>query len=125
MKLSASVDAKEAVLHFYSKLGKKADKKIGGYIKQAKALLEDYSLEEIIYAMNKCFDNPPPGGIYSFGFISYNIKKIIDPVRKDKAAKEVQSAEAANKDFGSLPGRSENSNKLKRFGNKKEIDWDV
>ena len=64
--------AKELVLLFYEKNELKfTNKDIMVSIKNAKRLLEaGYTYDEIKDTIEYCADNPPPKGIYSFGFIT-------------------------------------------------------
>ena len=71
--------AKELVLLFYDKTGLKfTNKDIMIAIKNAKNLLNvGYTYDEIKDTIEYCVANPPEKGIYSFGFIVYEINKVL------------------------------------------------
>lgn len=70
--------AKELVLLFYEKNELKfTNKDIMISVKNAKRLLEaGYTFDEIKDTIEYCVKNPPPKGIYSFGFIVHEINKV-------------------------------------------------
>jgi len=123
-KLSIATDSKEIVSYFYEQAKKKPDGQFGRHIITAKKLLTEYNKDEIIHAIDHCIKHAPKGGVYSLGYIAYNIKEIITPIRKQKLIEQNRKDEANNKDIGTLPEPSDNSKKLKKFGNRKEFSWD-
>ena len=77
-KKTIGAQAKELVLLFYEKNELKfTNKDIMISVKNAKRLLEaGYTFDEIKDTIEYCVKNPPPKGIYSFGFIVHEINKV-------------------------------------------------
>ena len=71
--------AKELVLLFYEKTGLRyTNKDIMIAVKNTKNLLNvGYTHDEIKSVIEYCVDNPPEKGIYSFGFIIYEMNKVL------------------------------------------------
>jgi len=126
-KGTQSVDAKELACYFYEVIKRPVDNQIGRHIVSIKKLLNTYTKDEIKYAIKACSKNPPAGGIYSFGFISWaiNEKNILAPYRKAKATEQAKQQMAKVTDFGKLPEASNSGSKLEKFGVKKEFNWDA
>ena len=110
---SVGTSAKELVLLFYEKTGLKfTNREIMIAIKSAKSLLNaGYTYEEIKDTIEYCVENQPERGIYSFGFISYEINKVLT-LLKSKKQKE-QREQALDKSKFNDYGLGEVSNKEK------------
>ena len=93
-KESIGSQAKELVLLFYDKTGLRfTNKDIMIAIKGAKRLLEaGYTFDEIKDTIEYCVKNPPEKGIYSFGFISYEINKVLAILKSKKRQQQVTQA---------------------------------
>ena len=94
MAQANSTIAKEVAIYFYNKVGIKATPAMyARTIKQAKSLLEaGYTEEEIIYCLDFVVDIQKVD-IYSLGYLSYSIAKIIKDLRaleSQKAASEIK-----------------------------------
>lgn len=101
---STGAQAKELVLLFYEKTGLKfTNKNIMIAIKNAKTLLEaGYTYDEIKNTINYCVENPPQKGIYSFGFITYEINKVLSILKQEEKKKITTQAldKSVLKDYG-------------------------
>lgn len=125
-KLDISTDSKEIVLYYYEAISKRVDnRQIGRFTNMAKALLLEYTKDEIRATIDYCVKHQPSGGIYSFGYIVACIEEVVEPIRKQVFIEQAREQEANDKDIGSLPKATDNTNKLKRIGNRKEFDWDA
>ena len=107
--------AKELVLLFYGKNELKfTNKDIMVSIKNAKRLLEaGYTYDEIKDTIEYCADNPPPKGIYSFGFITHEINKVTT-ILKSKRKVEAREKAIDSSSFSNYGIQNvRNKNKLK------------
>lgn len=117
--------AKELVLLFYEKTGLKfTNKDIMIAVKNAKNLLSvGYTYDEIKSTIEYCVANPPEKGIYSFGFIVYEINKVL-ALLKAKNIK-LQQTQAIDKNKFSDYGLSEVSNRDKMKPRETKIDTSI
>ena len=119
--------AKELVLLFYDKTGLKfTNKDIMIAIKNAKNLLNvGYTYDEI--KDNATFDNPiknpPEKGIYSFGFIVYEINKVLALLKAKN--KKIQTTQAIDKNKFSDYGLSQVSNRDKMKPREVKVDTSI
>ena len=117
--------AKELVLLFYEKTGLRyTNKDIMIAVKNAKNLLSvGYTYDEIKNTIEYCVANPPEKGIYSFGFIVYEINKVL-ALLKAKNIK-LQQTQALDKNKFSDYGLSEVSNRDKIKQREVKIDTSI
>ena len=96
--------AKELVLFFYEKTGLRyTNKDIMVAVKNTKNLLNiGYTYEEIKSVIEYCVENPPEKGIYSFGFIMYEMNKVLAILKHKKKQEEATKSLDKNKflDYG-------------------------
>ena len=117
--------AKELVLLFYDKTGLKfTNKDIMIAIKNAKNLLNaGYTYDEIKDTIEYCVANPPEKGIYSFGFIVYEINKVLALLKAKN--KKIQATQAIDKNKFSDYGLSETSNRDKMKPREVKVDTSI
>ena len=99
--------AKELVLLFYDKTGLKfTNKDIMIAIKNAKNLLNvGYTYDEIKDTIEYCVANPPEKGIYSFGFIVYEINKVLALLKAKNIKLQQTQATAQHQIINILPNQ--------------------
>ncbi len=117
--------AKELVLLFYNKTGLRyTNKDIMIAVKNAKNLLNvGYTHEEIESVINYCVENQPENGIYSFGFIVYEMNKVLAKLKSKE--KQIKQTEALDKYKFSDYGLGEVSNKDKMKPREMKIDTSI
>ena len=117
--------AKELVLLFYEKTGLKfTNKNIMVSVKNAKTLLNaGYTFDEIKDTIEYCVANPPSKGIYSFGFIVYEINKVLALLKAKN--KKIQATQAIDKNKFSDYGLSEVSNRDKMKPREVKVDTSI
>ena len=117
--------AKELVLLFYDKTGLKfTNRDIMISIKSAKSLLNaDYTFDEIKDTIEYCVANQPPRGIYSFGFITHEINKVLTLLKSKKV--EEKRLETIDKSKFSNYGLEKVSNKDKMKNRDLKIDTSI
>lgn len=117
--------AKELVLLFYDKTGLKfTNRDIMISIKSAKSLLNaGYTYDEVKQTIEYCVENQPERGIYSFGFISHEINKVLSIIKSKK--KEEKRVEAIKKDIFSNYGLTKVSNKDKMKEREIKVDTSI
>ena len=94
--------AKELVLLFYDLTGIKfTNRDIMLNVRNVKHLLETFTYDEIEDTSRYCVANPPDRGIYSFGYITYNISPIVAQLKnmKKKVMKETAIKESDLKEY--------------------------
>lgn len=115
MNKAIGTNAKKLVLFFYEKTGLRfTNRDIMIAVQNAKNLLKSgYSYDEIKETIEYCVTNPPPKGIYSFGFISYEINKVLATLNSKKKEEKREKAIDTTKfnDYGL--GKVSNKDKLK------------
>lgn len=96
--------ARELVLLFYEKTELRyTNRDIMIAVKNAKKLLEaGYTYDEVKDTIEYCVAHPPQKGIYSFGYISYEINRVLTLLKHDKKAEERSKAVDVTKfnDYG-------------------------
>ena len=96
--------AKELVLLFYEKTGLRyTNKDIMIAVKNTKNLLNvGYTHDEIKSVIEYCVDNPPEKGIYSFGFIIYEMNKVLAILKHKEKQQAITKTIDKNKflDYG-------------------------
>lgn len=96
--------AKELVLLFFEKTGLRyTNKDIMIAVKNAKNLLNvGYTHDEIKSVIEYCVENPPEKGIYSFGFIIYEMNKVLAILKHKEKQQTITQAIDKNKflDYG-------------------------
>ena len=117
--------AKELVLFFYDKTGLRyTNKDIMIAVKNAKNLLKvGYTYEEIKSVIEYCIANPPEKGIYSFGFILYEMNKVLAILNHKK--KQEIATQAIDKAAFQNYGIAEVSNKDKMKQREVKIDTSI
>lgn len=117
--------AKELVLLFYEKTGLRyTNKDIMIAVKNAKNLLNvGYTYDEIKNTIEYCVANPPEKGIYSFGFIVYEINKVLAILNAKN--KQIKDTQALDKNKFSNYGLQEVSNKDKMKPRETKIDTSI
>lgn len=116
--------AKELAIRFYEKTGLKyTNRDIMVSVQNAKTLLKaGYTYDEIKNTIDYCVDNPPPKGIYSFGFIVNQINKVTTLLKSKE--KEMAKFEAVDKSKFNDYGLADigNRNKVKLRTETKDIN---
>lgn len=122
---SIGTSAKELVLLFYEKTGLRfTNKDIMIAVKNAKNLLKcGYTYDEIKDTINYCVAHPPEKGIYSFGFITYEINKVLATLNAQK--KKIKATEALSVNKFSDYGLGEVSNKDKMKPRETKVDTSI
>lgn len=117
--------AKDLVLLFYDKTQLRfTNKDIMIAIKGAKSLLNSgYTFDEIKNTIEYCVENQPPKGIYSFGFISNQINKVLAILKQKE--KENIAMKSIDKSKFSNYGISEVSNKDKMKPREIKVDTSI
>ena len=117
--------AKELVLYFYEKTGLRyTNKDIMIAVKNAKNLLKvGYTYDEIKSVIDYCIAHPPEKGIYSFGYILYEMNKVIAILNFNK--KQQEKTEALKKESFSNYGLKEVSNRNKMKDREIKIDTSI
>lgn len=108
-------NARDLVFLFYEKTQLKyVNRDIMVAIQNAKKLMNaGYTFDEIKSTIEYCVENPPPKGIYSFGFISYEINKVLNILKSNKK-EEVKTKALEVESFNDYGlGKSSNKDKLK------------
>ena len=117
--------AKELVLFFYEKTGLRfTNKEIMISVKNAKNLLKvGYTYDEIKDTIEYCVAHPPEKGIYSFGFIMYEINKVLATLNAEK--KKIKATEALNANKFSNYGLEEVINRDKMKQRETKVDTSI
>lgn len=117
--------AKNLVLLFYDKTQLRfTNKDIMIAIKSAKSLLNSgYTFDEIKNTIEYCVENQPPKGIYSFGFISNQINRVLAILKQKE--KENIATKSIDKSKFSNYGISEVSNKDKMKPREIKVDTSI
>ena len=117
--------AKDLVLLFYDKTQLRfTNKDIMIAIKSAKSLLNSgYTFDEIKNTIEYCVENQPPKGIYSFGFISNQINRVLAILKQKE--KENIATKSIDKSKFSNYGISEVSNKDKMKPREIKVDTSI
>lgn len=96
--------ARELVLLFYEKTELRyTNRDIMIAVKNAKKLLEaGYTYDEVKDTIEYCVAHPPQKGIYSFGYIAYDINRVLTLLKHDKKSEERSKAVDVTKfnDYG-------------------------
>lgn len=96
--------ARELVLLFYEKTELRyTNRDIMIAVKNAKKLLEaGYTYDEVKDTIEYCVVHPPQKGIYSFGYIAYDINRVLTLLKHDKKSEERSKAVDVTKfnDYG-------------------------
>ena len=124
-KKSIGTSAKELVLLFYDKTGLRyTNRDIMIAVKGAKSLLNaGYTYDEIKETIEYCVANQPDRGIYSFGYISYEINKVLNILNNKK--KQEKREEAIDKAVFNDYGLSQVSNKDKMKEREIKVDTSI
>ena len=124
-KKSIGTSAKELVLLFYDKTGLRfTNRDIMIAIKGAKSLLNaGYTYDEIKETIEYCTSHQPERGIYSFGYISYEISKVTNMLKHKK--KQEKREEAIDKAKFNDYGLSQTSNKDKMKEREIKVDTSI
>lgn len=117
--------ARELVLLFFSKVELKyKEKDIMIAMKNTKELLKaGYTYDEIKSVIEYCVDNPPKKGIYSFGYITNQMNKVLTILKHEQ--KQQKAFEAIDKSKFSDYGLKEVSNKDKMKERELNIDTSI
>lgn len=124
-KKSEGALAKELVLLFYEKTGLKfTNTDIMRAIRNTKSLMQaGYTFDEIKDTIEYCVANPPEKGIYSFGFITYEIAKVTT-ILKSKKKQVVRETAVDTKKFNDY-GLGTVSNKDKMKSREIKVDTSI
>jgi len=117
--------AKELVLLFYEKTGLRfTNADLARAIKNTKSLLNSgYTHDEIKDTIEYCVKHQPDKGIYSFGFITNQINKVLAILQSEKK-KEVSTQSLDANKFSNY-GLQEVSNKDKMRDRELKIDKSI
>ena len=117
--------AKDLVLLFYELTGLRfTNRDIMRSIVSAKSLLNaGYTFDEVKDTIEYCCENQPSRGIYSFGFISHEINKVLTILQQKK--KEEITTKAIDKNIFSDYGITKISNKDKMKERDLKIDTSI